>query len=79
MLMKWLEPTIEKRVDEIFDELIQKDQLDLYQKLIELVKNREEVDGELIFEIENSLLLMIKCAVDTSYRAGLYEMSELKK
>lgn len=77
--MKWLEPTIKKRVDEIFDELIQNDQQDLHQRIVELVKSGVAEDSDLLFEVENLMLLMVKSAVDTSYQAGLYEMSELKK
>lgn len=74
MVMRWLEPVIEQRTNEIFDRLWKEDEDigDLKQKLADIFKSTEDpATKALVLELENLYILRIRRRINTSYRTGL--------
>ncbi|MGD8188597.1 hypothetical protein ACQCN2_01220 [Brevibacillus ginsengisoli] len=76
-LPKWLEPSIERRTDKIFNDLCD-ERHGFYNKFINSIKSTN-IENDLIFDLENIFILMARQAIDISYRSGLSDMNELKK
>ena len=79
MLPDWLEPSIQKRVDEIVDDNCSNDPEKLFEKFSHTIQAIDGVDKETIFDLENTLILMVKQTTDSAYRSGLSDMAKLTK
>lgn len=80
MPMKWLEPAIEKRIEEICDRLGKEDPEEFYKRFMGCIS---KVDGQatlkdVLFELENTFVLRTRQAAEISYRAGLTDGLNLK-
>lgn len=77
MISDWLEPSVETRVNEIFDYICDNDPERLYHKFCSAI--RAIKDKELSFDLENYFLLMVKQTTEYSYRKGISDMAVFKK
>ncbi|MNW47758.1 hypothetical protein D3C74_251010 [compost metagenome] len=71
MLMKWLEPVIEVKCDEINNDVMNDENKKLYENLISILRHDNCLNDDNGIEIENIFLLAIRNAVLISYTAGL--------
>jgi|GEM_PF-3699423 len=73
MLVKWLEPVIESRCEEINDELLKTEVGDLYSSTIRIIKGNKHLGEDESYELENHFLMAVRNAVEVSYRKGLID------
>ncbi len=72
--MEWLEPSIENRVNELFNDIWENDEVInvVKQRIIDVINSTENKSlTESMLELENIIILRIRHAVDVSYREGL--------
>lgn len=75
-IIEFLEPVIEKRTDEIMNEVLKGETEEDYKQFVGLLQS---IDPEIRNELENYYLNSVQEAVRTSYKKGILEASELRK
>lgn len=75
-IVDFLEPVIEKRTEEIMDEVLKGETEEDYKRFVELLLS---IDPMVRIELENYYLNSVQEAVKTSYRKGVIEASALKR
>ncbi|MNI34609.1 hypothetical protein D3C73_886060 [compost metagenome] len=75
-IVEFLEPVIEKRTEEIMDEVLKGETGDNYKQYIGLLQS---LDSELRNELENYYLNSLQEAVRVSYEKGILEASKMRK
>ncbi|WP_339192746.1 hypothetical protein [Paenibacillus sp. FSL W8-1287] len=71
MLVKWLEPVIETKCEEINNQLLHNENVEVYSSVISIIKKNVNLDENESYELENYFLVAIRNAVEVSYRKGL--------
>lgn len=74
MLMEWLEPSIEKSANDLFNDMWKNDETvsDANRKIINVINSTNDKSLiESMLDLENIIMLRIRHAVNISYREGL--------
>ncbi|WP_338841879.1 hypothetical protein [Paenibacillus glucanolyticus] len=73
MLVKWLEPVIESKCEEINNELLNNENGEVYSSVISIIKENVCLGENESYELENCFLVAVRTAVEISYRKGLVD------
>ncbi|MEC0241950.1 hypothetical protein P4H66_19290 [Paenibacillus dokdonensis] len=73
MLLEWLEPVVNKRCEDINDELLRQMIDNPYNEFMNFINKNESLSEIEKFHLENFFILQCKKSVEVSYRCGIKE------
>jgi hypothetical protein len=74
----WLEPSIDKRVSEISDDILVSDKENGYIAFMDLLRTKVNIPPEIIMELGDIFISHTQETVEESYKKGVMEMLILK-
>lgn len=77
-ILNWLEPTIEKRVSEISDDILSDQKNDGYIAFMKLLRNQDNLSLEMIMILGDMFISNTQSTVEEAYRKGVEEILKLK-
>lgn len=75
---EWLEPSIDKRISEITDEILIGPKNEGYKDFMKLLRNQINLEPAIIMELGDLFISNIQFAVEESYRKGVEEILNIK-
>ncbi len=77
-IFMWLEPSIDKRVSEISDDILSKNKENGYIAFMEILRTKVNISPEIIMELGDLFITHTQETVEESYKKGVMEMLILK-
>ncbi|OZQ66034.1 hypothetical protein CA600_12295 [Paenibacillus sp. VTT E-133280] len=74
----WLEPSIDKRVSEISDDILVSEKENGYIAFMDLLRTKVNIPPEIIMELGDIFISHTQETVEESYKKGVMEMLILK-
>jgi hypothetical protein len=77
-MLEWLNPSIEKRISEISDDILANSKPDGYKSFMDILRGQEALSPEIIMELGDLFISHTQHTVEESYITGVKEILSIK-